>query len=294
LAAIAAESEVFTAAFPGASAGVEECWMELDGARMRYLRAGSGPPLVLVHGLLGYSFSWRHAMPALAGYATVYAPDMLGCGFSAQPEELDCTMRANAQRLLRFLDGLGVASCDLLGASQGGAVVMKAAALEPDRVRRLILMAPVNPWSSRGMRRAHILSNRLVAPLFLRLAPYFRFTHTFFLRRVFGDASRIRPGTLEGYSAAFSAPGSLEHKLSLLRSWKADLQELKSVLPQIASIPTLLLWGSRDTAVSLASAEHLRQQFKDCRMEVFEGVGHVPYEEVPEEFNRAVIDFLQR
>ena len=44
----------------------EECWMEIEGARMRYLRAGSGPPLLLVHGLLGYAFSWRYAMPALA------------------------------------------------------------------------------------------------------------------------------------------------------------------------------------------------------------------------------------
>ena len=62
--------------------GVEECWMDFDGARMRYLRAGSGPPLILLHGLLGYSFSWRYTLPALAPYATVYAPDMLGAGFS--------------------------------------------------------------------------------------------------------------------------------------------------------------------------------------------------------------------
>ena len=59
--------------------------MDLDGARMRYLRAGSGPALVLLHGLLGYSFSWRYTMPALAPYATVYAPDMMGAGFSDRP-----------------------------------------------------------------------------------------------------------------------------------------------------------------------------------------------------------------
>ena len=58
------------------SEGVEECWMDFDGARMRYLRAGSGPPLILLHGLLAYSFSWRYTLPALAPYATVYAPDL--------------------------------------------------------------------------------------------------------------------------------------------------------------------------------------------------------------------------
>ena len=59
--------------------------MEMDGARMRYLRAGSGPALILLHGLLGYSFSWRYTMPALVPYAKVYAPDMLGAGFSDRP-----------------------------------------------------------------------------------------------------------------------------------------------------------------------------------------------------------------
>ena len=69
----------------GLSDGVEECWMDLDGARMRYLRAGSGPPLILLHGLMGYSFSWRYTLPALAPYATAYAPDLLGAGFSDRP-----------------------------------------------------------------------------------------------------------------------------------------------------------------------------------------------------------------
>jgi len=102
-----AEREVSTALAPAVGAGVEECWMDLDGARLRYLRAGSGPPLILVHGLLGYSFSWRYTMPALAPYATVYAPDMMGAGFSDRPAGLDHSMRGTARRLLRFIAGLG-------------------------------------------------------------------------------------------------------------------------------------------------------------------------------------------
>ncbi len=109
-------------------AGVEECWMDFDGARMRYLRAGSGPPLILLHGLFGYSFSWRYTLPALAPYATVYAPDMLGAGFSDRPRGLDHSMRATAQRVLRFVKNLNIDSFDLLGTSRGGAVAMAAAA----------------------------------------------------------------------------------------------------------------------------------------------------------------------
>src|SRR5580692_12828075 len=87
---------------PALGAGVEECWMDFDGTRMRYLRAGSGPPLILLHGLLGYSFSWRYTMPSLAPYVTVYAPDMIGAGFSDRSDAFDYSMGATARRVLQF------------------------------------------------------------------------------------------------------------------------------------------------------------------------------------------------
>src|SRR6185312_6809307 len=92
---------------------IEECWTVLDGYRMRYLRSGSGPPLLLLHGLLGYAFSWRFALPGLSGSSTVYAVDMPGAGFSDRPPNAPGSIRAHSERLLRFLDGIGVASCDL-------------------------------------------------------------------------------------------------------------------------------------------------------------------------------------
>src|ERR1700675_2994647 len=133
------------AASSSANDGIEENWINLDGARMRYLRAGSGPPLVMLHGLFGYSFSWRYTMPGLAPYATVYAPDMLGAGFSDRPVGLDHSFRGTAQRLLRFIEGLGISSFDLLGTSHGGAVAMMAAAECVDgnfkiNLRRLVLV----------------------------------------------------------------------------------------------------------------------------------------------------------
>jgi pimeloyl-ACP methyl ester carboxylesterase len=271
---------------------IEDHWITLDGARMRYLRDGLGPDLLLLHGLLGYSFSWRYAIPVLAEHATVHAVDMLGVGFSDRPPGLDGSLRACAERLLRFMDAVGMASCDLLGTSHGGAVAMMAAALAPDRVRRLILVAPVNPWSANGKRIAAFLGSRWIAPVFLRAAPFMRFAHGFFLRRLYGSPGRIRPGTLAGYSAPFSIPGAFAYGLSVLRMWSRDLQELESKLPRIAAIPALLIWGSLDAAVDPASASRLRQQFQDCRLVMFDGVGHLPYEEVPDEFNRAVTEFL--
>ncbi len=270
---------------------IEESYVSFDGARMRYLRAGSGPPLILVHGLMGHSFSWRYAMPVFAQNFTVYAVDLLGAGYSDRPV-IDQSLRANAERLLRFLDEFGLGQCILLGSSRGGGVVMRAAALAPDRVERMVLVSPINPWSPHGSRIAPVLSHRLIAPIVRRVMPRARNLYPLILRRLYGDTARIRPGTLEGYAAPYKIPGSFEHEIGVLSTWNRDLEELKSQLPRIAHIPTLLLWGNRDAAVSPASAEPLRKNFSNCRFVMMDGIGHIPYEEVPDEFNRIVNDFL--
>ena len=272
---------------------IQDHWITLDGARMRYLRDGRGPALVLVHGLLGYSFSWRHAIPVFAQRAAVYAVDMLGVGFSDRPAGLDCCLQASAERLLRFLDAAAIDSCDLLGTSHGGAVSMMAASLAPDRIRRLVLVAPVNPWSLFGKPTAEFLTKRWVSPVFLGAAPLLEIIHGYLLRRLFGDASRVRPGTLKGYSAPFAMPGAFRYGISVLSTWAEDLQRLQEALPKIAHIPTFIIWGSLDNAVDPASAPKLSQQFDHCHVRMLGGVGHLPYEEVPEEFNRAVVDFLK-
>jgi pimeloyl-ACP methyl ester carboxylesterase len=315
--------EGYSALGPALGAGVEECWMDLDGARMRYLRAGSktpsfdklrtgflakdarnvapGTPLILVHGLLGYSFSWRFTMPALAPYAAVYAPDMMGAGFSDRPAGLDHSMRGTARRLLRFVERLGISSFDLLGTSRGGAVAMMAAAECLDgvaglgsaiRVRRLVLVAPVNPYSGHGRRLAPFIGSRFGTALFRLTSAHMRFSYPYWHARMYGDRSLIPPGTLEGYMAPLAKPGLFEHALSIVRTWTEDLRELKCTLPKLAGIPTLLMWGSKDSAVYASSGAALAKYFSSSRLIVFPGVGHLPYEECPEEFNRALIEFL--
>jgi pimeloyl-ACP methyl ester carboxylesterase len=271
---------------------VEESRVMLDGARMRYLRAGSGPALLLVHGLLGYSFSWRFAIPTLAQHATVFAIDLMGTGFSDRPPRLDCSFKASAERLLRFMDATCVPSCDLLGTSHGGAVSMMAAAMAPERIRRLILVDPVNPWSAHGKRLTVFLGNSLIAPLFVSLAPRLPVLHAYYHHRMFGDRRRIPPDSIEGYRKPMRIPGVYDYAIAVVRSWNRDLEELESVLPRIKNIPTLLIWGTADTAVDPASAAQLKKRFSDCQLVTFEGVGHLPYEEVPEEFNHAVAKFL--
>jgi pimeloyl-ACP methyl ester carboxylesterase len=271
--------------------------LDVDGVQIRYLKAGSGPALVLLHGLLGYSFSWRFNIPALAGYAKVYAPDMPGAGFSERPAGIDCTMRAAASRLIRFVERLGLSSFDLLGTSHGGAVAMMAAAQRMGedavpRVRRLILVAPVNPYSAHGRRLAPFFGSRLGAALFRLTIARMRFLYRYGLIRLYGDSKRIPSGTLEGYTAPLAIAGMFELGLNIVRTWTEDLRELEMTLPMLADIPALLIWGSDDPAVDVSSAGPLAIHFRSCKTVVLPGAGHLPYEECPEDFNRALIEFL--
>jgi pimeloyl-ACP methyl ester carboxylesterase len=275
----------------------EERFVNVDGARMRYLQAGSGPPLILLHGLMGYSFSWRFTIPVLSRHATVYAPDQLGTGFSDRPAELDCRLCAMADRLFKFLDAVGVSSFDLLGTSHGGAVAMMAASMRATRpdlhLRKLILVAPVNPWSPHGRRLAPFIGSSLGSTLFLRCVNHMRWTFPYWLARLYGDSKRIPPGTLEGYEAPVSIPGSFEYAVGIVSHWTNDLRELEHAIPKLADIPTLLVWGSADPAVYVQSADQLRRHFKQCEVVVYPGVGHLPYEEVPEQFSATVREFLE-
>ena len=78
-----------------------------------------------------------------------------------------------------------------------------------------------------------------------------------------------------------------------MRYWNSGLHDLESALPRIADYRTLLIWGSRDRAVDPGSAAPLQKAFRHCELVEFEGVGHLPYEEAPNEFNCAVLKFLQ-
>jgi len=280
---------------PVQSAG-EKHWLELADGRMRYLKTGSGRALILLHGLLGYSFSWRFTIPVLAPHATVYAIDNLGAGFSPSSTTMDCSMRATAERLTQFLDALGIDSFDLLGTSHGGAVAMMAAAIDAERqhprLRRLVLVAPVNPWSRHGKWLAPLLGSPWGSFLFRHTIGRWRFLDYLWLRRMFGDGSKIPPDSLEGYRLPVRENHVYRHGLRIVKTWTADLAALKEALPKIRDYPTLLLWGTRDRMVSFRSSEPLRRQFRDCRVVLFEGVGHLPYEESRDEFNKTLIQFI--
>jgi pimeloyl-ACP methyl ester carboxylesterase len=276
---------------------IEEHWTEFCGGRLRYLKAGTGRPLVLVHGLLGYSFSWRFTIPAIAPYATIYAIDNLGAGLSVAPEGMDTSVRATAERVLQFVDALGIGEFDLLGTSHGGGVAIMTAALSAERrdprLQRLILVAPVNPWSRHGKRLAPFFASPLGSILFRNTIERWRPLDYLWLRRLFSDGAKIPPDSLAGYRVPVLQNHGFRHAERIVKTWTADLAQLEAALPKIRDYPTLLVWGTEDRAVDFQSAEPLRRNFHHARLVAFEGVGHLPYEEAPEQFNQALVEFLE-
>ncbi len=268
-----------------------EQFVAIDGVRVRYLEAGDGPPLLLIHGLLGYAFSWRRNIAEFSRTRKVVALDLPGLGYSDRVV-MDCSLRALAGFLRRFMDAVGISTAEVIGTSHGGALAMRLALDAPQRVRSLVLVASVNPWSRAGRKRIAVLGSGpggVIARLLLpKLLPHLQRVG---LERMYGDRSRIPAGTLAGYAGPLAVPGTADHALRILRCWQSDVSALASEIPRLA-VPALLLWGSRDSAVPVASAYALQQHLPQAQLVVLEGVGHLPYEEAPEEFNRAVLSFL--
>jgi pimeloyl-ACP methyl ester carboxylesterase len=280
-------------------ADVDDCTVVINAIRWRYLRAGSGPALLLIHGFMGYSFSWRFVIQGLAQHFSVYAVDLPGTGFSQRSIALPGTLVSDAEYLLSFMDHFGIKQCDILGTSRGGGATIALAGLLAERgmlhrVRKLVLSAPISPWMRYGLGRVRLLRTRAGRIYVVHLAPKFPFILKDFFRKLYASPASIPPDAFAGYQAGLEPAGSFEHLWNILRSWMNDLKRVEAVLPLVESVPALLLWGKVDRAVAPDSMHELHRRWKNSAEFLMTPIGHMPYEEVPEEFNRVVLDFLLR
>jgi pimeloyl-ACP methyl ester carboxylesterase len=236
----------------------------VSGRPVRYLVAGkeTGPPVVLVHGLSASSRWWRRTVPALAPHFRVYLVDLPGFGAMRRP--LGRYSLAGAPEwLLACMDTLGLARPHVVGHSMGGYIALRHAAEYPERVDRLALVAPAGvPYRRSVVRYGKPLAQAawLAAPRFFPL--------------VLPDALRSGPLTL----------------------WQAARQLLREdVRPLLSRVtpPTLLVWGERDYLVPPAHADVLLAALPDAQLVRLPGAGHVPMEDRPEAFNRALLAFLR-
>jgi pimeloyl-ACP methyl ester carboxylesterase len=272
----------------------EDSFVDVEGVRVHFVHAGSGRPILLLHGLAGSTRNWRNSMGALAQIASVYAIDMVNMGRSQRVAGLDAGLEATADRVVATMDALGLDVADIAGHSHGGAVALMLAARHPERVRRLILIAPANPYSHVGDRLARAY-NTSVGRLLVRLGPYLpRRLLLAALGRMYGDPKRATYDVLENYTEGLRVPGTMRHVLEIVRTWFREMAKLEAALPRVADIPILLLWGDRDGAVDPASAVELQRILPQAELRVVPGAGHVVFEEMPDEANQIMRDWLLR
>jgi pimeloyl-ACP methyl ester carboxylesterase len=266
--------------------GMEERWAQVSGGRLRHLVGGSGAPLVLVHGIAASSFSFRFNCAELMRDFELYIPDI-------RIATADGSLLATALRLRDLLDQLGIRRCHILGSSHGGSAVMALASLAPERFGRMVLVSPANPFAENYEKVVRFyLSN--VGRVFIQLAPLMPGrVWDYGISRMYADRNRLSGGTGIGYARPLRQRGMIPHIVSNLKTLMADVEALRPKLAAISKIPTLLIWGDRDPVVELESGRRLQQALA-AEMEVMTGVGHLPYEESPAEFNRIVLAYLRK
>jgi EmrB/QacA subfamily drug resistance transporter len=263
--------------------GLETHEVELHGHRMIYRTAGEGPVILLVHGLLDSSRTWRKLAPVLALGHTVLAPDLLGHGESDGPTGVDYSLGGHAGILRDLLDELGHERVTVVGHSLGGGIAMTFAYHYPERVERLALIssgglgrgvspalrAATLPGAGAVMRTVgakpvvaagHALS-ALLARLRMRHAARVAHELVQTLERL-GDSGR-RGAFLNTVRAVIDGHGQ---KVSALD--RLDL---------IASMPVLVVWGTGDRVIPVEHAELVRSTLPQAEIVLLEGIGHTPH-----------------
>lgn len=268
----------------------------IHGHDVRYRMAGSGPVVLLIHGMAGSSRTWLPVMKILAQDYTVVAPDLLGHGESAKPIG-DYSLGAYASGLRDLLVGLGIESATLVGQSLGGGVAMQLAYQHPEICERLVLVASGGlgrevSWVLRALTLPG--AEYVIPPLFPRFA---RRTGDRVMR-YFHDRGLRAPHIAEMWNA-YASLTETPNRHAFIRTVRAVIDpggqsvSARDRLYLTAAIPTLIAWGDRDDIIPVSHARATHALLPQSRLEIFEGAGHFLHVEHPNRFARMMRDFLE-
>ncbi|HYI20480.1 MAG TPA: alpha/beta hydrolase [Solirubrobacteraceae bacterium] len=254
---------------------------DVGGVRIAYRLEGRGPPLVLLHGAVSDSRSWRPQIEGLAGAFTVVAWDAPGSGRSPDPAPPFGTDEW-AGALAGLLDALSLGPAHVVGLSWGATIALALAAARPDRVASLVLAGGYAGW--KGSLPPEECAARLAMALETAALPPAELADLWLPSLVSDDAAPARVAELRAVVEDAHPEG-----LRLMARSLAET-DLRPALGQI-DVPVLLLWGGRDVRSPLAVAEALRRAMPHAELVVIPGAGHVANVERPEEFTAAVRRF---
>jgi pimeloyl-ACP methyl ester carboxylesterase len=256
--------------------------IEVDGLRIAYERAGSGPPLLFLNGYVGDGpTTWRRQIEGLADQFTVVAWDAPGVGGSSDPPE-SFGMAGYADCLAGFIDGLGLGQPHVCGLSFGGALALAFSHRHPAVTSTLVLVSAYAGWA--GSLPKDVAEHRLHQALELADLSPDKFVDAL-LPTMFSES------TPSDIVEEFGATMLAFHPAGFRAMARASAEDLRDVLPHI-SVPTLLVYGDTDVRAPLNVAEDLHAAISGSRLVVLPGTGHICNVEAPEQFNSEVRNFL--
>jgi pimeloyl-ACP methyl ester carboxylesterase len=270
--------------------------LRLHGHPVAYYTAGSGPVVLLIHGITSSADAWREVVPALASRYTVVAPDLLGHGGSAKPRG-DYSLGAYASGLRDLMAALGHERATVVGHSMGGGIAMQLAYQFPERVERMVLVSSGGLGKEVGLvlRAATLPGAEWVLPVITRRGP----------RDVvlLGSSLMSRVGMRTRADARGTALGL--SSLSDPRARRAFLHTARSIIDGAGqrvsatdrlylaeNMPTLIVWGERDPMIPAEHGIAAHALIPHSRLELFPGAGHYPFDEDPERFAEVLHDFI--
>ncbi len=279
------------AALEARYAGPPSQFMAVAGLRL-HLRdtgppgPGAAPAVILLHGFGDSLLGWEPWAQALQTQFRVIRIDLPGAALTGADPTGDYSDERATQVLLALMDQLGLARASFIGHSMGGRIAWRFAADQPQRVDRLVLLAP-DGFASPGFEYGK-------APDFgpgLGLMRYAlpRVAVSMSLKPGYADPSRITDETVDRLWHLMRAPGVRGALLDRLQGWVP--QDPTERLARITA-PTLLLWGEQDAMIPVANAQDFLRTMKNARLVTLPGVGHLPHQEAPAAALPAVRSFL--
>lgn len=257
---------------------------------------GSGPPILLLHGFGGSSFTFRHWVESLARDHEVILVDMKGFGSAPKPDDERYDPHELANLIHRLVLQRDLRNLTLVGHSLGGGVALLVALLlldrgELDRLRALVSVAGA-AYGLRIPTFIGLVRRRWTAGLALRLVPS-RWLIRTVLRSIVYDPEGVRPDQVESYAEPL---GSRAGRRALLRTAAQivppDLAEITARFGEL-DVPALLLWGRSDPVIPVELGERLARELPRARLEILEECGHIPPEERPWESLAVLRKFLE-
>lgn len=266
--------------------------IETASGHISILTAGTGSPVILIHGLGATKGSFLPTVAALADSFQTIALDLPGFGDSIKPLGAAYHAPFFARAVVNLMDALGIQRAHLIGNSMGGRVALEVGLRYPERVERLVLLAPSLAWRR---QRAWAPLVRLLRPelALLQLAP--RWIVEAVVQRLIPAAgsSWVQAGVDEFLRAYLTGRGRAAFYAAARQIYLEEPHGAKGFWTRLKSLkpPALFVWGKQDSLVPIGFAAHVKQTLPSARHLELD-CGHVPQLERPAETHAAIAAFL--